>query len=135
MRTVLTVAFSTENGKEDTKLSPSPDAIVGTSAEVRQQIQASKFPNLPLFFTNWSTSYTPRDLFTIRTSARLTSSAKLKASRGLWQGMSYWTYTTYLRSPDRHRHRFTRFRPAEPRGHPKRAYFAAYKYPSCGPGQ
>jgi xylan 1,4-beta-xylosidase len=64
--------FLDENGKEDTKLSPSPDAIVGDVRRVRDQIQASKFPNLPLYITEWSTSYTPRDLVCMtRTSERL----------------------------------------------------------------
>ncbi len=53
--------FLDEHGKSDTKLSPSPDAIIGDVRKVREQIQASAFPNLPLYFTEWSTSYTPRD--------------------------------------------------------------------------
>ncbi len=54
--------FLDENGKEDIKLSPSPDAIVGDVRNVLGQIKASKFPDLPLYFTEWSTSYNPRDL-------------------------------------------------------------------------
>ena len=53
--------FLDEEGKSDTKLSPSPDAIIGDVKKVRAQIAASKFPALPLYFTEWSTSYTPRD--------------------------------------------------------------------------
>lgn len=85
--------FLDENGKEDTKLSPSPDAIVGDVRRVRQQIQASKFPNLPLYFTEWSTSYTPRDLVHDSYISAPYILEKLKASQGLLQGMSYWTYT------------------------------------------
>src|ERR1035441_7019111 len=53
--------FLDEDGKSDTKLSPSPDAIVGDVRRVRDQISASPFPGLPLYFSEWSTSYTPRD--------------------------------------------------------------------------
>jgi xylan 1,4-beta-xylosidase len=52
--------FLDEEGKQDTKLSPSPDAIVGDVRKVRGKIAASAYPALPLFFTEWSTSYTPR---------------------------------------------------------------------------
>ena len=50
-----------EYGQEDTWLSPDPDAIVGDVRRVREQIRASHRPELPLFFTEWSTSYNPRD--------------------------------------------------------------------------
>ncbi|HEU4604045.1 MAG TPA: hypothetical protein VFS24_18870, partial [Steroidobacteraceae bacterium] len=53
--------FLDEHGKSDTKLSPSPDAIVGDVRNVREQISKSAFPHLPLYFTEWSTSYTARD--------------------------------------------------------------------------
>jgi len=91
--------FLDENGKEDTKLSPSPDAIVGDVRNVRQQIKASKFPNLPLYFTEWSTSYTPRDLVHDSYISAPYILNKLKASRGLLQGMSYWTYSDLFEEP------------------------------------
>src|SRR5512143_2862501 len=91
--------FFDENGKEDTKLSPSPDAIVGDVRRVRQQISASKYPNLPLYFTEWSTSYTPRDLVHDSYISAPYILSKLKASQGLLQGMSYWTYTDLFEEP------------------------------------
>ena len=91
--------FLDENGKEDTKLSPSPDAIVGDVRTVRRQIQASKLPNLPLYFTEWSTSYTPRDLVHDSYISAPYILSKLKASEGLLQGMSYWTYTDLFEEP------------------------------------
>ena len=91
--------FLDENGKEDTKLSPSPDAIVGDVRRVRQQIQASKFPNLPLYFTEWSTSYTPRDLVHDSYISAPYILNKLKASQGLLQAMSYWTYSDLFEEP------------------------------------
>ena len=84
--------FLDENGKSDTKLSPSPDAIVGDVRRVRQQIAASAFPELPLYFTEWSTSYTPRDSVHDSYISAPYILTKLKASQGLAQGMSYWTY-------------------------------------------
>ncbi len=91
--------FLDESGKEDTKLSPSPDAIVGDVRKVRQQISASKFPNLPLYFTEWSTSYTPRDLVHDSYISAPYILSKLKATQGLAQGMSYWTYTDLFEEP------------------------------------
>lgn len=91
--------FLDEDGKEDTKLSPSPDAIVGDVRRVRQQIAASKFPNLPLYFTEWSTSYTPRDLVHDSYISAPYILSKLKGCQGLVQGMSYWTYTDLFEEP------------------------------------
>ena len=91
--------FLDENGKSDTKLSPSPDAIVGDVQRVRQQISASAFPNLPLYFTEWSTSYTPRDAVHDSYISAPYILSKLKACTGLVQGMSYWTYTDLFEEP------------------------------------
>ncbi len=91
--------FLDENGKEDTKLSPSPNAIVGDIRKVREQISTSKFPHLPLYFTEWSTSYTPRDLVHDSYISAPYILSKLKASSGLLQGMSYWTYTDLFEEP------------------------------------
>ena len=85
--------FLDEKGQSDTKLSPSPDSIVGDIRKVRQQIQASKFPNLPLYFTEWSTSYTPRDPVHDSYISGPWILTKLKDAQGYLQGMSYWTYT------------------------------------------
>ncbi|MGD0893539.1 MAG: beta-xylosidase [Terracidiphilus sp.] len=91
--------FLDENGKSDTKLSPSPDAITGDVRRVRQQISASAFPNLPLYFTEWSTSYTPRDLVHDSYISAPYVLSKLKASQGMVQGMSYWTYSDLFEEP------------------------------------
>ncbi len=91
--------FLDENGHEDTKLSLSSDAIVGDVRRVREQIRASKFPDLPLYFTEWSTSYTPRDLVHDSYISAPYIVSKLKATQGLAQGMSYWTYTDLFEEP------------------------------------
>lgn len=85
--------FLDANGKSDVKLSPSPDAIVGDVRRVRDQIKASPFPNLPLYITEWSTSYTPADPVHDSYISAAYILSKLKACKGLAQGMSYWTYS------------------------------------------
>ncbi|WP_404338818.1 beta-xylosidase [Sphingomonas sp. MMS12-HWE2-04] len=91
--------FLDEEGKQDTKLSPSPDAIIGDVRRVRQQIEASKYPGLPLFFTEWSTSYTPRDFVHDSYVSAPYILTKLNQSRGQLQGMSYWTYSDLFEEP------------------------------------
>ena len=91
--------FLDENGKSDTKLSPSPGAIVGDVRRVREQVTASAFPNLPVYFTEWSTSYTPRDAVHDSYISAPYILSKLKACQGLVQGMSYWTYTDLFEEP------------------------------------
>jgi xylan 1,4-beta-xylosidase len=85
--------FLDEKGQSDTKLSPSPDTIVGDVLKVRAQIGASKFPGLPLHFTEWSTSYTPRDPVHDSYVSAPFILTKLKGAKGALQGMSYWTYS------------------------------------------
>jgi len=120
--------FLDENGKEDIKLSPSPDAIVGDVRKVREQIRASKFPELPLYFTEWSTSYNPRDLVHDSYISAPYILSKLKASAGLVQGMSYWTYTDLFEEPGPPPTPFHGgFGLLNREGIPKPAYFA-YKY-------
>jgi xylan 1,4-beta-xylosidase len=120
--------FLDEAGKEDTKLSPSPDAIVGDVRKVRKEIAASKFPNLPLYFTEWSTSYTPRDLVHDSYISAPYILSKLKGTQGLVQGMSYWTYTDLFEEPGPPTKPFEGgFGLLNPQGIRKPAYFA-YKY-------
>ncbi|MFZ5547273.1 MAG: GH39 family glycosyl hydrolase [Pseudomonadota bacterium] len=85
--------FLDEYGEDDRKLSPNPDSIVGDVRRVREQIQASAFPGLPLYITEWSTSYNPRDLVHDSYISGPWILAKLRATRGLVQAMSYWVYS------------------------------------------
>ena len=48
-------------GNQQLFLDPSLDAIISGVREVRSKIKASAMPNLPLHYTEWSTSYSPRD--------------------------------------------------------------------------
>ncbi|MGV7208912.1 GH39 family glycosyl hydrolase [Oxalobacteraceae bacterium A2-2] len=120
--------FLDEQGKDDTKLSPSPDAITGDVRRVRQQIQASHLPNLPLYFTEWSTSYTPRDPVHDAYLSAAYILDKLKAAQGLAQGMSYWTYSDLFEEPGPPTAPFQGgFGLMNPQGIRKPAWFA-YKY-------
>jgi xylan 1,4-beta-xylosidase len=120
--------FLDEEGKSDTKLDPSQEAIVGDVRRVREQISASPFPELPLYFTEWSTSYTPRDSVHDSYISAPYILAKLKACQGLLQGMSYWTYTDLFEEPGPPTAPFQGgFGLLNPQGIRKPAYFA-YKY-------
>jgi xylan 1,4-beta-xylosidase len=120
--------FLDENGQSDVKLSPSPDAITGDVRKVRSQIAASPFPDLPLYFTEWSTSYTPRDPVHDSYVSAPYILSKLKGSEGLLQGMSYWTYTDLFEEPGPPTAPFQGgFGLMNPQGIRKPAWFA-YKY-------
>ena len=85
--------FLDEKGQDDNRLSTNPDAVTGDVRRVREQIAASKFPTLPLFFTEWSSSYNPRDPVHDSYISAAYVLSKLKATRPYAQGMSYWTYS------------------------------------------
>lgn len=85
--------FLDEKGQDDNRLSTNPDAVVGDVRRVRAQIAASQYPHLPLFFTEWSASYNPRDPVHDSYISAAYILTKLKATRAFAQGMSYWTYS------------------------------------------
>jgi xylan 1,4-beta-xylosidase len=91
--------FLDEFGVEDRQLSPSPDAIVGDVRRVRSQIEASHLPGLPLYFTEWSTSYNPRDKVHDSYMSAAYVLTKLRQSQGLAQSMSYWTFSDLFEEP------------------------------------
>ena len=120
--------FLDENGKGDTKLSASNDAIVGDVRKVRREIEASYLPKLPLYFTEWSTSYTPRDPVHDAYLSAPYILSKLKGSEGQLQGMSYWTYSDLFEEPGPPTAPFEGgFGLMNPQGIRKPAWFA-YKY-------
>ena len=127
--------FLDEKGVQDTKLSPSPDSIIGDVRRVREQISASPFPGLPLYFSEWSTSYTPRDSVHDSYISAPYILTKLKASQGLLQGMSYWTYSDLFEEPGPPTAAFQGgFGLLNPQGIRKPAFFA-YKYLHALQGQ
>lgn len=85
--------FLDEYGQDDNKLSTNPDAVTGDVRRVREQIERTKFAGIPLYFTEWSTSYNPRDPIHDSYISAAYILGKLKATRAFAQGMSYWTYS------------------------------------------
>jgi xylan 1,4-beta-xylosidase len=127
--------FLDEEGHSDTKLSPSADAISGDIHRVRREIAASAFPNLPLYFTEWSTSYTPRDPVHDSYISAAYILSKIKANEGQLQGMSYWTYSDLFEEPGPPTAPFQGgFGLLNPEGIRKPAFFA-YKYLNALEGQ
>jgi xylan 1,4-beta-xylosidase len=120
--------FLDENGKEDTKLSANPNAIVDDVKRVRAQIAASAFPDLPLYFTEWSASYTPRDAVHDSYISAPYILSRLRRVAGDVQGMSYWTYSDLFEEPGPPTAPFQGgFGLINPEGVRKPAFFA-YKY-------
>ncbi|HWQ87013.1 GH39 family glycosyl hydrolase [Brevundimonas sp.] len=91
--------FLDEMGEGDNKLSRNPDAVTGDVRRVRAQIEASTRPGLPLFFTEWSTSYNPRDPIHDDYFGAAYILSKLRRSEGLAQGMSYWAFSDLFEEP------------------------------------
>jgi xylan 1,4-beta-xylosidase len=91
--------FLDEFGQSDRKLSADPDSIVGDVRQVRKQIEASAFPGLPMYMTEWSTSYNPRDRVHDSYISASWILAKLRGARGHAQAMSYWTYSDLFEEP------------------------------------
>ncbi len=85
--------FLDEDGQGDTKLSADPEAVIVDVRRSRAEIEASKFPGLELHYTEWSTSYTARDPVHDSYISAPYILSRLAGSRGLLQGMSYWTYS------------------------------------------
>lgn len=88
-----------EEGKMDLQLSKKPDAVIADVKKVRAEIEASHLPGLPLIFTEWSTSYNPRDLSHDSYIAAPYILSKLKGTKGVAQGMSYWVYSDLFEEP------------------------------------
>lgn len=120
--------FLDEKGQGDNKLSRDPDAILSDVRKVRAQIEASRHPGLPLFFTEWSTSYSPRDPIHDDYLSPAYILSKLRRSEGLAQGMSYWTFSDLFEEPGPQTRPFDGgFGLMTPQGIRKPAWFA-YKY-------
>lgn len=85
--------FLDEKGEDDNKLLATPDAIVADVRKVRAEIDATRYRGLPLYFTEWSASYNPRDPVHDSYISGPYILTKLRATRGIAQGMSYWAYS------------------------------------------
>ncbi|MDE2501044.1 MAG: cellulase family glycosylhydrolase [Alphaproteobacteria bacterium] len=85
--------FLDENGQGDNKLDTNAGSIIDDVLKVRREVDASAMPHLPVYFTEWNSSYSPRDPIhdTYLNAAFILD--KLKGVDGAVQSMSYWTYT------------------------------------------
>jgi xylan 1,4-beta-xylosidase len=82
-----------ESGAQQLYLDTRPEAIVGGVREVRARIDSSAMPRLPLHYTEWSTSYSPRDPVHDSYVSAAYILSKLKGAEGHADSMSYWTFT------------------------------------------
>lgn len=91
--------FLDEYGQSDRKLSPNSNSIIGDVRRVRKEIEASAYPGLPLYITEWSTSYNPRDKVHDSYISAPWILTKLRGTRGYAQAMSYWVYSDLFEEP------------------------------------
>ena len=82
-----------DEGGQQLQLITDPDAIIGGVRSVRTQISNSPMPTLPLHYTEWSTSYSPRDPVHDSYISAPYILSKLKGTEGYADSMSYWTFT------------------------------------------
>jgi xylan 1,4-beta-xylosidase len=82
-----------EGGVQQLSLDSEPNAIIGGVRGARDQIKASALPDLPLYYTEWSTSYSPRDPVHDSYISAPYILSKLKGTDGYADAMSYWTFT------------------------------------------
>jgi xylan 1,4-beta-xylosidase len=85
--------FLDENGEGDNRLSTKAGSVSDDARKVRGQVTASPMPGLPVYFTEWSTSYNPRDPVHDAYLSAAFVLEKLKHTEGQAQSMSYWTYS------------------------------------------
>lgn len=81
------------DGKQKLFLDTDPNAIIGGVRETRAKIKNSAMPGLPLHYTEWSASYSSRDLVHDSYVSAPYILSKLKGSEGFIDSMSYWTFT------------------------------------------
>lgn len=91
--------FLDEYGQDDNRLSRSPDAVIGEVRNVRAQIEASHRPGLPLFFTEWSASYNPRDPIHDDYFSAAYVLSRMRPVEGAVQAMSYWAFSDLFEEP------------------------------------
>ncbi|MGQ3052414.1 MAG: GH39 family glycosyl hydrolase [Roseateles sp.] len=95
----VTEGFLDEFGKSDRILATDPNSIIGDVRRNRREIEASPFPGIPLYITEWSTSYNPRDKVHDSYVSAPWILNKLVGTRGYAQAMSYWVYSDLFEEP------------------------------------
>lgn len=82
-----------EDGNQKLFLVTDSNAIIGGVKDVNKQVKSSPMPDLPLHYTEWSSSYSPRDPVHDSYISAPYILSKLKGSAGFAASMSYWTFT------------------------------------------
>ena len=88
-----------ERGEQKLQLIGDPGAIVDNVRGSRANISKSAMPKLPLHYTEWSTSYSPRDPVHDSYISAAYILSKLKGTEGYADSMSYWTFTDIFEEP------------------------------------
>jgi len=82
-----------EYGNSGTVLSKDPMGVSGDILNSRKQIEGSAMPNLPLHYTEWSSSYTPSDPIHDSYHEAAYILQKIKQVGKTANSMSYWVFT------------------------------------------
>ncbi|HNW86098.1 MAG TPA: hypothetical protein PKJ47_04090 [Candidatus Limiplasma sp.] len=82
-----------EYGRDCHTLKTDQACVVRDVQNVYRQVQTSAMPDLPVLFTEWSNSYTPRDNVHDSYVSAPFILYTLKRCAGYAQSMSYWTFT------------------------------------------
>jgi xylan 1,4-beta-xylosidase len=82
-----------DDGVQQLYLITEPGAIIEGVRRSRAQITSSPLSNLPLHYTEWSASYSPRDPVHDSYISAPYILSKLKGVEGFADSMSYWTFT------------------------------------------
>jgi xylan 1,4-beta-xylosidase len=88
-----------EFGRDTHRLKAKQDPVVADVRNVRALVRASAMPDLPVLFTEWSTSYTPRDNVHDSYISAPYILHTLKHCEGYAESMSYWTFTDIFEEP------------------------------------
>ncbi len=88
-----TQGFVDPDGKSQTILDTSPDAVVGGFAWIRSVVKQSKYPKLPLYITEWGPSYSQVDPVHDNYICAAWILEKLTKSLPHTDGMSYWAFS------------------------------------------
>ena len=120
--------FLDEDGEADVKLSTNEDEVLVDLRLARYQVSTSLWPGLPIYISEWSASFSPRDPIHDDYISASYILDNLQQSEGLVQAMSYWTFSDLFEETGPQTLPFQGgFGLLNPQGIRKPAFFA-YKY-------
>lgn len=85
-----------EFGQKAQRLKEDTDVLIKEVKMVRKQVKQSAMPDLPVYYTEWSSSYSPRDNMHDSYIQAPYILYNLKRMDGFVDAMSYWTFTDVL---------------------------------------